>query len=142
MISELGLTITVDESTDRTENSMIRSFRDLIAWQKAMDLSVEVYELTRGFPREEIFGLSNQLRRSAVSIPSNIAQAQGRSGTREFQQFLSVARGSLCELQTQLEIARRTDLANPVAIDHGTELAHEVGNLLFALLRSLKAKET
>src|ERR1700691_5822003 len=100
---------------------MITSFRDLKAWQKAMDLSVEIYELTRGFPREEIFGLASQLRRSAVSIPSNIAEGQGRSGTREFQQFLSVARGSLCEPQTQLEIARRAGLGSPKSIDDAIE---------------------
>jgi four helix bundle protein len=120
---------------------MISSFRDLNVWQKAMDLSVEIYQLTRGFPREEIFGQSNQLRRSAVSIPSNIAEGQGRSGTREFQQFLSVAPGSLCELRTQLEIARRTGRGNPISVDHATELSHEVGKLLFGLLRSLKAKQ-
>jgi four helix bundle protein len=121
---------------------MITSFRDLKAWQKAMDLSVEMYELTSDFPREESFGLTNQLRRSAVSIPSNIAEGQGRSGTREFQQFLGISRGSLCKLQTQLEIARRTGLGNSASRDHAIESSHEVGRILFALLRSLKAKES
>ena len=78
----------------------IQSFRDLKVWQKSMDLAVAVYALTKGFPREEAFGLTSQLRRSAVSVPSNIAEGQGRSNTREFQQFLRIARGSNCELQT------------------------------------------
>ena len=107
-----------------------------------MDLSVEIYQLTRTFPRDEAFGLTNQLRRSAVSIPSNIAEGQGRSGSREFQHFLSIARGSLCELQTQLEIAQRTGLGSSERIDHAIELSHEVGRILFGLLRSIKAKQS
>ncbi len=120
---------------------MITSFRDLEVWQRAMDLSVEVYELTRDFPREEVFGMASQLRRAAVSIPSNIAEGQGRSGSLEFQQFLGIARGSLCELQTQLEIAQRTGLGNPDRIVQAIKLSHEVGRLLYGLLRSLKAKQ-
>ena len=120
---------------------MINSFRDLNVWQKGMDISVDIYGLTRDFPRDEVFGLANQLRRSSISIPSNIAEGQGRSGTREFQKFLGVARGSLCELQTQLEIARRVGLGDPGKIDRAVEFSHEVGKLLFGLLRSLKAKQ-
>jgi len=71
-----------------------------------MELTAAIYRLTREFPREEMFGLTAQLRRAAVSIPSNIAEGQGRLNTREFRQFLSIARGSNCELQTQLSIAR------------------------------------
>jgi four helix bundle protein len=71
-----------------------------------MELTIAIYRLTGGFPREELFGLTSQLRRSSVSIPSNIAEGQGRLGTREFKQFLGIARGSNCELQTQLAIAR------------------------------------
>jgi four helix bundle protein len=118
----------------------VSSYRDLLVWKKSMDLSVEVYQLTRGFPREEVFGLASQLRRSAVSIPSNIAEGQGRSGTKEFQQFLSIARGSTCELQTQLEIALRTGLGAPQDIQHALDHSHEVGKLVFLLLRSLQAK--
>jgi len=73
-----------------------------------MELTVAIYRLTQGFPREEMFGLTSQLRRCSVSIPSNIAEGQGRLNTREFRQFLGIARGSNCELQTQLEIARQT----------------------------------
>jgi len=78
-----------------------------------MELTVAVYRITASFPREEVFGLTSQLRRAAISIPSNIAEGQGRLNTREFRQFLGIARGSNCELQTQLEIARRLRLATP-----------------------------
>jgi four helix bundle protein len=77
---------------------MIHSFRDLQIWQKAMQLAVAVYRLTDAFPREERYGLTSQIRRSAVSIPSNIAEGQGRTNLGEFRQFLGIARGSNCEL--------------------------------------------
>jgi len=77
-------------------SSRVQSFRDLQVWQKSMELTVVVYRITQSFPREEAFGLTSQLRRSAVSIPSNIAEGQGRLNTREFRQFLGIARGSNC----------------------------------------------
>src|SRR5580698_8336474 len=89
-----------------TTQKAVQSFRDLEVWQRSMELTVVTYRLTQKFPREEIFGISSQLRRAAVSIPSNIAEGQGRLNTREFRQYLGIARGSNCELQTQLEIAR------------------------------------
>jgi four helix bundle protein len=85
---------------------MTQSFRDLPVWQKSMQLTVTVYRITQDFPREEMYGLTSQLRRSAISVPSNIAEGQGRLNSTEFRQFLGIARGSLCELQTQLELAR------------------------------------
>ncbi|MGD0729929.1 MAG: four helix bundle protein [Terracidiphilus sp.] len=85
---------------------MVKSFRDLMVWQRAMQLTLTIYRLTQGFPREEAYRLCGQLRRSAVSIPSNIAEGQARLGTGEFRQFLGIARGSNAELQTQLEITR------------------------------------
>ena len=87
-------------------NGKIQSFRDLQVWQRSMELTVVVYRFTQSFPREEMSGLTSQLRRCAISIPSNIAEGQGRLNAREFRQFLGVARGSNCELQTQLEIVR------------------------------------
>ena len=116
---------------------MIQSFRDLLVWQKAMDLTETIYRLTRNFPREEIYGLSSQLRRAAISVPSNIAEGQGRSGIKEFRQFLDIARGSVCEVQTQLEIACRVDVGHRDELDLALTQAHEVGKLLFLLLRSL-----
>src|ERR1035441_3359988 len=121
-------------------DTRIQSFRDLKVWQKSMDLTVAVYSLTKNFPREEAFGLTSQLRRSAVSIPSNIAEGQGRSNTREFQQFLGIARGSNCELQTQLEIARRIGLGNSQLIDDAESLSHEIGKMIFTILGKLRSQ--
>jgi len=116
----------------------IQSFRDLTVWQKSIDLTVAVYRITQAFPREEMFGLTSQLRRAAVSIPSNIAEGQGRLNTREFRQFLGVARGSNCELQTQLEIARKLGLGNSQLLNEAENLSHEIGKMIFAILGKLK----
>jgi four helix bundle protein len=118
---------------------MAQSFRDLQVWQRAMQLTVAVYRLTQGFPREEQFGLTNQMRRSAVSIPSNIAEGQGRTSVGEFRQFLGMARGSNCEVQTQLEIARAMKFGNPGLIDEVESLSNEVRKMLFGLMNSIKA---
>ena len=104
-----------------------------------MQLTVVIYRMTREFPREEIYGLTSQIRRSAVSVPSNIAEGQGRLNSGEFRQFLGIARGSVCELQTQLEIARALGMGNPLLIDEAEGLSHEVGKMIFALLESLKS---
>jgi len=85
---------------------MSSSYRDLKVWQKAMDLVVRIYELTRSFPQNEVYGLTSQLRRAAVSVPSNIAEGKGRSD-KDFSRFLLQARGSVWELETQVEIANR-----------------------------------
>jgi four helix bundle protein len=119
-------------------SSRVQSFRDLQVWQKSMELTVVVYRITQSFPREEAFGLTSQLRRSAVSIPSNIAEGQGRLNTREFRQFLGIARGSNCELQTQLEIARRLGLGNLQLLNDAESLSHEIGKMIFAILGKLK----
>jgi four helix bundle protein len=96
--------------------------------------------LTQAFPREELYGLTSQIRRSAVSIPSNIAEGQGRLNTAEFRQFLGIARGSTCELQTQLEIANALGFGDPEKIKRAEGLSHEVGKMLYAMLGSLQAK--
>ena len=106
-----------------------------------MQLSVAVYRLTREFPREEVYGLTSQIRRSAVSVPSNIAEGQGRLSPGEFRQFLSIARGSNCELQTQLEIARALEIGNPVLIGEADRLSHEVGKMIYSLLQSLEKQK-
>jgi four helix bundle protein len=103
-----------------------------------MQLSVAVYRLTREFSREEIYGLTSQMRRSAVSVPSNIAEGQGRMSPGEFRQFLSIARGSLCELQTQLEIARALDFGKAELLNNAEGLSHEVGKMIYSFMESLK----
>jgi four helix bundle protein len=97
--------------------------------------------LTQGFPRDEQYGLTSQIRRSVVSIPSNIAEGQGRESVGEFRQFLGIARGSNCEVQTQLEIARALNFGNPQLINEAEVLSDEVRKMLFGILDSLKAEE-
>jgi len=112
-------------------------YRDLIVWRKSMDLAVQVYIDTSSYPKEEQYGLTSQMRRAAARIPSNIAEGQGRRSTdNEFVRFLQIALGSLCELETQLELSVRLKLIN---VDRATQLrpdVDEVGRLLNGLIRS------
>jgi four helix bundle protein len=103
-----------------------------------MQLTVAVYRLTQAFPREETYGLTSQIRRAAVSLPSNIAEGHGRLNTGEFRQFLGVARASNFELQTQLEIARTLEFGNPKLLDEAEGLSHEVGKMIYSILESTK----
>ena len=114
---------------------MKQDFRQLIVWQKAMTLVTDIYRATQSFPGDERFGLTSQLRRSAVSIPSNIAEGQGRLTLGEFRQFIGHAKGSQCEVETQLLIAQNFGyLPDPrVLLDH----LQEVARLLNGLLNSL-----
>jgi four helix bundle protein len=116
---------------------MAQSFRELLVWQRAMQLTVTVYRLTQGFPREEIYGLTSQMRRSAVSVPSNIAEGHGRLSGGEFRQFLGIARGSNFELQTQFELARALKFGEPALVTDAETLSHEVGKMIFSLLESV-----
>ena len=119
---------------------MVQSFRDLLVWQRSIQLTVAIYRLSQSFPHEEIYGLTSQIRRSAVSVPSNIAEGQGRLNTGEFRQFLGVARGSNCELQTQLEIARALGLGDIQQIEVAEGLSSEVGKMINAILKTLNAE--
>jgi four helix bundle protein len=116
---------------------MGQAFRDLVVWKKSMLLAAAVYELTREFPREEMYGLTSQIRRSAVSVPSNIAEGHGRLTVGEFKQFLGIARGSNYEIQTQLELAKLLKFGNLEQIERAASLSHEVGKMVWALLESL-----
>jgi four helix bundle protein len=118
----------------------IQSFQDLQVWQKAMLLAEQVYRLTRGFPREELFGLTSQMRRAATSIPANIAEGWGRRGTKEFLQFLNIAAGSLRELETYILLAQRVELATPAKAQPILELLHVLSKQLVNLQRSLKKR--
>jgi four helix bundle protein len=117
------------------------AIRNSIAWQKGMELAKVIYRATITFPAEERFGLTNQLRRAAVSIPSNIAEGKGRLTTGEFMQFLSIARGSTLELQTQLEIAQMLGFGDREQLTRAEELAWEELKILNASLTSLQAKQ-
>jgi four helix bundle protein len=116
---------------------MAKSFRELVGWQKGIQLTVQIYKLTKEFPREETYGLTSQIRHCAVSIPSNIAEGVRRLNTRGYRQFLGVARGSNFELQTQLVIARELGLGKSEEILEAENLSHEVGKMLFATIASL-----
>ena len=112
-------------------------FRELKVWQKAMDLTVEIYSIVKLLPQEENFALSSQMRRAAVSIPSNIAEGQGRESMKEFIRFLSVARGSNRELFTQLEICERVQYLTEENTVRAKELIEEIDKMLNALSKSL-----
>ena len=117
--------------------SNVRSYRDLIVWQKAMTLVTDVYRVTGSFPKTEIYGLTSQLRRAAVSVPSNIAEGQGRASTGEFKQFLCHARGSLLEIETQLQIAQSLEYLASEACAILLRKCSEVGRILNGLIASL-----
>jgi four helix bundle protein len=117
---------------------MSGSYRDLKAWQKAIELVSEIYSSTRSFPKNEQFGLAIQLRRAAVSIPSNIAEGKGRFSDKEFSLFLHHARGSLFEVETQLVIARRLGYINEQDAGRLTSQAGELARMLNGLIQALK----
>ena len=112
-------------------------YRQLKVWQKAMDLTTEIYKLVRLLPKEETYALSDQMRRAAVSIPSNIAEGQGRNSDKEFVNFLSVARGSLWELETQIEICERLGYIDNAIKSNIFLTTTEVSKMLNALSNSL-----
>ena len=120
---------------------MVRCYRDLIAWQKAMDLVTEVYGCTQAFPKTEVFGLVSQLRRTAVSIPSNIAEGHARQSTGEFRQFLGHALGSLVEVETQIFISQYLRYIDSQKANELIARTTEVGKILNGLLRSLPARK-
>jgi four helix bundle protein len=116
------------------------AYSDLIVWQKAMDFVVAIYRAGAAFPRDEIYGLTAQMRRSAVSIPSNIAEGQGRDSPADFLRFLSIAYGSLCEVETQICIAQRLDYIDAERHRSLMISSAEIGRLLNGLSNSLARK--
>jgi len=123
--------------SDASLKTSIRSHRDLIVWQKAMDLVVVVYRACKNYSKDETYELISQTRRAAVSIPANIAEGQGRRLAKEFQQFLANARGSLLELDTQLELALRLEYITQAQYSSLQQQLDEVGRLLNGLMRSI-----
>lgn len=118
----------------------VQSYRELDVWQLAMELAVECYHATRSFPKEELFGMTSQIRRAAVSIPANIAEGQGRHSTKEFLNFLSTARGSLNELETHLEMSCRVQLLSTQTLDHLLALTDRISRMLSGLRQSLERR--
>ena len=116
------------------------SYKDLTVWEKSMDLTEEIYKLVKTFPKEEIYALSNQMRRAAVSIPSNIAEGSSRQSTKEFIQFIYIACGSLSELETQLLLSRRLNYVDDEKFNYIISLCDEVGRMLNGLKCVLNSK--
>lgn len=115
-----------------------RSYQDLVVWQKAMTLVETVYRMSRTLPDEERFGLVSQMRRAAISVPSNIAEGQGRGSSVEFVRFLRIAGGSLQELETQLLLAMRLEMIGRQILDEALGQSEEVGRMLNGLIRSIQ----
>ncbi len=111
----------------------LRGYRDLRAWQQAMAMVTEIYRITRAFPKEELYGLVSQIRRAAVSIPSNLAEGHGRNSRNEFRQFIGQARGSLSEVETQLEISKNLGYVKADVADALMAQADAVGKMLTGL---------
>lgn len=116
---------------------MINSYKDLTVWKKAIELTREIYFITEGFPKEEIFGLTSQMRRCAVSIPSNIAEGRSRGTRKDFVQFLRIALGSATELQTQLEITKILPKTKNVSTEKSEILLIEIIKMLHGMIRKL-----
>ncbi|MGL4620709.1 four helix bundle protein [Chroococcidiopsis sp.] len=120
--------------------TLIQSYRDLRVWQEAMNLAEACYRTTKAFPKEELYGMTSQIRRAAVSIPANIAEGYGRKNRGEYIQFLYIAQGSLKELETHLLIAQRVELTCCQTINSLLIHSESVGRLLLALIRALENK--
>jgi four helix bundle protein len=115
----------------------IQTFRDLMVWRKSMELVTRVYQATKTFPKEEIYGLTSQVRRSAVSVPSNIAEGYGRFSRAEYLRFLQIANGSLCEMQTQLEISVNLGYLSKEGFSDIYEQSREIERMLSSLTKKL-----
>ena len=117
---------------------MLKSYREPQVWQRSIQLATAVYRLAAGFPRDEVYGLSSQMKRAAVSVASNIAEGYGRLSAGEYRQFLGVARGSNLELQTQFEIARSLEIGDGRLLDEAEALSEQVSKMLYAMIDKLK----
>ena len=125
----------------RKKGTMGQSFKDLVVWQRAIQLTLAVYKLTSRFPETEKFGLTSQMRRAAISVASNIAEGYGRATRGEYLQFLGNARGSCSELETQIIIATELHLGLASNLDATSRLCDDVGRLLGSLMKSLRTKK-
>ena len=119
----------------------MKTFRDLLIWQKSISLVTEIYHLTNSFPKEEIYGLSSQIRRSAISIPSNIAEGYGRDGNSDYLRFLNISISSLFEIQTQLEISYNLKYINQIQFNKTNGESREIERMLSAFIRKIKDRK-
>ncbi len=124
------------------KSKTIRSHRDLIVWQKAMELTMIIYDITERFPKEEVYGLTSQMRRSATSIPSNIAEGRRRSSKKEFALFLHYAFGSAAELETQIDIAKLLPKNQRIDFKAAEGLLSEIMKMLYVMMNKLRPLQT
>ena len=116
----------------------MNSYKELIVWQRSIDLVIQIYKVTKAFPKEEMYGLTSQMQRVAVSIPSNIAEGHERNSSKEFVQFLYISRGSLAELETQVLIAEKLGYINQEEKNCILNDCYEIGEMINGLLKSIK----
>jgi four helix bundle protein len=116
----------------------MNNYKELKVWQKSVDLAVKIYGITKAFPKEELYGLTSQLRRSAISIPSNIAEGAGRNTKKDFNNFLGISNGSSCELDTQLIIVQRINFIDASVVQSLQQEITEIQKMNWSLKRSLK----
>ncbi len=121
--------------------SEIKDFKDLVVWQRAMDLVAEVYQVVKKLPKEELYALSDQIRRAVISIPSNIAEGYGRNSSKEFSHFISIAKGSKSELETQLLLCVKIDYLKESDIQNVMYLIDQVGKMLYSLQKKLTVNQ-
>jgi four helix bundle protein len=119
---------------------MLKNYRELKVWQKSYHACLEIYKITKDFPKQEIYGLTSQIRRSAISVPSNIAEGYGRKTTPDYLRFLYIAYGSNCELETQVLLSGDLEYMEPTKLEAITEKIGEVERMLKALIKSLEKK--
>lgn len=119
----------------------IKSYKDLIVYQKGLDLVNDIYKITRGYPKEEIFGLTNQMRRAAISVPTNISEGYGRDSTENYTQFLKISKGSLFELETLLIISTNQKLISDQIMKDISFKIHEIGKMLTTLIKNIEKTE-
>ena len=117
----------------------LQSYKEFMVWQKSIDLAVEVYRLVKILPKTETYTLSDQMRRAVISIPSNIAEGQGRNSTREFIKFLAIARGSQCEIETQLQLCNRIGYLQEDETKTALNLCEEISKMLNSLIKKLSS---
>ncbi len=129
-----------EKALGMSDKAVIKTYRDLLVWQKSMAMVTVVYKLVKSFPKEELYALANQIKRSAVSVPSNIAEGFGRGSTNDYIRFLKIAAGSLYELQTQLEIAVNLSYLDKDDFEQIYKSSIEVEKMLSSLIRKLSMR--
>ncbi len=117
----------------------VKSYRDLLVWQDAVNLAAHIYEITKSFPRDEIYGLTNQMRRATVSISSNVAEGYGRYSTGAYPHHLKIARGSINEIESQLEVCSRVGLLSSAQVVESVRMTDKLNRMLSGLIRSIEA---